>query len=124
MGLIAARAGHTGAAAGFLIAALLPQNVLGALALAHDQYLAVTALQLIVHQGKQSSIVQILMKGLVVPEALHLVTELPLHAHRADRYLLVRALIRRLGEHCFLQPRQRRGQFFTEIRHISHQRGA
>ena len=124
MGLVAAGPGQGGAAAGLFIAALLPQDILGALALPHDQHLAVAAIQFIFHQSQQGGIVQILMKGLVVPEALHLVAQFALDPHRADRHLLVRKLIRRLGEHRLLQPRQRRGQFFTEIRHISHQRGA
>ena len=124
MGLIAAGPGQSGAAAGRFIAALLPQDVLGAPLLPHDQHLAVAAIQLVLHQSQQGVLIQILVKGLVVPEALRLIGQFPLDPHRAEGHLLVRELIHRLGEHRLMQPRQGRGQFFTESRHFSHQRGA
>ena len=102
-----------------LVAAVLPEAVLGALLLGHKQRLAEASVQLAFKAAQQALLVQILVKGLVVPEALQLVAPLPPEVQGPDRDLLIPGLVDGLAQHQAGQAGEGRGQILGQAAHTS-----
>ena len=103
--------GPCGQSAGAALIAAVPlQNILAGFAAGGDENLAVAAVQLLVEQAQKRRLVQILVIGLVVPDALGLEGQTALQLHRADAQLCPDRRGCGLGEHRLIEIGQGQGQ--------------